>query len=205
MYMEAAAVDALMRWLTTRMRRATVLSFEPVGFSDGFGKVLASKFATAVTAVASSSQAHSDSTAEVSLRLQQSGWKHVQVLSAMDALRLYVRTEELQRVSRLEPFDEYAAFFALLQCYAVSVASNDGGTFAAVANQHAPAPNAAELERQHSIRLTILRSRVERLELAFSTSSRSVASQSCLTCECLLTRLLLVMLACTAGTRSCAS
>jgi len=172
MYMEAAAVDELMRWLTTRLRRATMVSFEPVGFICGFGKVLASKFATAVTAVTSSSQAHSESIAEVSLRLRLSGWKHLQVLSAMDAVRLYLRMEEMQRVSRLEPFDEYAALFALLQCYAVSVASTDADTFVAVANQHAPASDTTELEQQHSIRLAILRSRIARLEVAFSTSVR---------------------------------
>lgn len=172
MYMEAVAVDELMRWLTTRLQRATMVSFEPVGFSRGFGKVLASKFATAVTVVTSSSQSHSDSIADATLRLHHGGWKHVQVLSAMDAVRLYARTEELQRVSRLEPFDEHAALFALLQCYAVAIAGNDADTFAAVANQHAPASDATELEQQHSIRLAILRSRIARLELAFSTSAR---------------------------------
>src|SRR5690606_27063770 len=77
MYMEPAAVSELMRWITSRLKFATIIAFEPIGFEHGFGKVLATKFATTVSAVARRNDA-AESTSALTQQLQRDGWPHVQ-------------------------------------------------------------------------------------------------------------------------------
>ncbi|CAN6596835.1 leucine carboxyl methyltransferase 1 [Trichomonascus vanleenenianus] len=126
-YLEPAKSNYVLDWFTSRLRKASLVLYEPIGGNDKFGAVMVENLSKRGISLPSLNL-YPDLDSQMT-RLREHGFSYV---FAKDMHRIHnewLTEEESERIDQLEFLDEREELYLLLQHYCIACATNYQTTY----------------------------------------------------------------------------